>query len=124
MALGADENGMISRRCHRVGRLPAGEVFSLRADPRLAVWTRHHDAAPGYLQEFLPGASLLGRDREIDKTDLLRAAVMVDLLKAARIFVGMTVNEILARLKSLGDDARRAHGGRVSGTCDSQKNQE
>ena len=70
VALGADENGLISRRCHRVGRLPAGEVFSLRADPRLAVWTRHHDAAPGYLQEFLPGASLLGRDREIDKTDL------------------------------------------------------
>ena len=34
---------------------------------------------------------------------------MVDLLSAARIIVGMTVNEILARLKSLGDDARRAH---------------
>ena len=26
-----------------------------------------------------------------------------------RIIFGMTVNEILARLKSLGDDARRAH---------------
>ena len=28
---------------------------------------------------------------------------------APRIIVGMTVNEILARLESLGDDARRAH---------------
>ena len=34
---------------------------------------------------------------------------MVGLLRVARIIVGMTVNEILARLKSLGDDARRAH---------------
>src|SRR5206468_5977344 len=30
-------------------------------------------------------------------------------IRVARIIVGMTVNEILARLKSLGDDARRAH---------------
>ena len=29
--------------------------------------------------------------------------------RVARIIVGMTINEILARLKSLGDDARRAH---------------
>ena len=29
--------------------------------------------------------------------------------RAARIIVGMTVNAILAQLKSLGDDARRAH---------------
>ena len=35
--------------------------------------------------------------------------VIVDLLGVARIVVGMTVNEILARLKSLGDDARRKH---------------
>ena len=35
--------------------------------------------------------------------------VMVGLLRAACIIVGMTVNEILAQLKSLGDDARRAH---------------
>ena len=34
---------------------------------------------------------------------------MVVLLRVARIIVGMTVNEILARLESLGDDARRAH---------------
>src|SRR4030095_5161814 len=34
---------------------------------------------------------------------------MVDLLRVARILAGMTVNEILARFKSLGDDARRAH---------------
>ena len=33
----------------------------------------------------------------------------VGLLRVARIIVGMTINEILARLKSLGDDARRAH---------------
>ena len=31
------------------------------------------------------------------------------LLRGARIIVAMTVNEILAQLKSLGDDARRAH---------------
>lgn len=34
---------------------------------------------------------------------------MVGLLRVARIIVGMSVNEILAQLKSLGDDARRAH---------------
>ena len=34
---------------------------------------------------------------------------MVGLLRVSRIIVGMTVNEILARLESLGDDARRAH---------------
>lgn len=34
---------------------------------------------------------------------------MVGLLRVARIIVGMTVNEILAQLKSLGDDARRKH---------------
>ena len=34
---------------------------------------------------------------------------MVGLLKVSRIIVGMTVNEVLARLKSLGDDVRRAH---------------
>ena len=34
---------------------------------------------------------------------------MVGWLRVAHIIVGMTVNEILARLKSLGDDARRAH---------------
>jgi len=34
---------------------------------------------------------------------------MVGLLWVARIIVAMTVHEILARLKSLGDDARRAH---------------
>ena len=34
---------------------------------------------------------------------------MVGLLRVSRIIVGMTVNEILAQLKSLGDDARRAH---------------
>ena len=35
--------------------------------------------------------------------------VKVALLGVASIIVAMTVNEILARLKSLGDDARRAH---------------
>jgi 3-methyladenine DNA glycosylase AlkD len=35
--------------------------------------------------------------------------VMVGLLRIARIIVAMTVKEILAQLKSLGDDARRAH---------------
>ena len=34
---------------------------------------------------------------------------MVGLLRVSRIIVGMTVNEILAQLKSLGDNARRAH---------------
>src|SRR5207247_4846667 len=34
---------------------------------------------------------------------------VVGLLRVARIILGMTVTEILARLKSLGDDARRAH---------------
>src|SRR6476469_5504304 len=34
---------------------------------------------------------------------------MVGLLRIAGIIVGMTINEILARLKSLGDDARRTH---------------
>jgi 3-methyladenine DNA glycosylase AlkD len=34
---------------------------------------------------------------------------MVGLLRFASIIVGMTVKEILARLKSLGDDARRKH---------------
>src|SRR5215831_18302022 len=34
---------------------------------------------------------------------------MVDLMRVARIIVGMTVNEVLAQLESLGDDARRAH---------------
>src|SRR5262249_56361923 len=34
---------------------------------------------------------------------------MVGLPGTARRIVGMTVKEILARLKSLGDDARRAH---------------
>src|SRR5215471_8304837 len=34
---------------------------------------------------------------------------MLGLLRVARIIVAMTINEILARLKSLGDDARRAH---------------
>src|SRR5918994_6129353 len=34
---------------------------------------------------------------------------MIGLLGVARIMVGMTVKEILARLESLGDDARRAH---------------
>ena len=37
------------------------------------------------------------------------SAVVVGLPGVASIIVGMTVNEILARLKSLGDDARRAH---------------
>ena len=34
---------------------------------------------------------------------------MLGMLRVARIIVGMTVNEILAQLESLGDDARRAH---------------
>ena len=34
---------------------------------------------------------------------------MVGLLRVSRRIVGMTVNEILAQLESLGDDARRAH---------------
>src|SRR6187401_1886881 len=34
---------------------------------------------------------------------------MVGLLRVADIIAGMTVHEILARLKSLGDNARRAH---------------
>src|SRR5262245_55455837 len=34
---------------------------------------------------------------------------MVGLPGVARIIIGMTVNEVLARLESLGDDARRAH---------------
>jgi 3-methyladenine DNA glycosylase AlkD len=34
---------------------------------------------------------------------------MVGLTRAARIIAGMTVEEVLAKLKSLGDDARRAH---------------
>jgi 3-methyladenine DNA glycosylase AlkD len=34
---------------------------------------------------------------------------MVGLLRVVRIIFGMTVNGIIARLKSLGDDARRAH---------------
>jgi pyruvate carboxylase len=34
---------------------------------------------------------------------------MVALRRVARIIVGMTVKEILAQLKSLGDDARRKH---------------
>src|SRR6186713_1351017 len=34
---------------------------------------------------------------------------MVDSLGVARILVGMTVNEILAQLESLANDARRAH---------------
>ncbi len=34
---------------------------------------------------------------------------MVGLLRVARIIVGMTVKELLTRLKSLGDDARRKH---------------
>jgi 3-methyladenine DNA glycosylase AlkD len=42
-------------------------------------------------------------------TELQGKTVMVDSLGVARIIVGMTVDEILARLKSLGDDARRAH---------------
>src|SRR5262249_29689181 len=35
--------------------------------------------------------------------------VIIGLLGIASIIAGMTVHEILARLKSLGDDARRAH---------------
>jgi 3-methyladenine DNA glycosylase AlkD len=35
--------------------------------------------------------------------------VTVDLSVVARMIVGMTVDEILSRLRSLGDDARRAH---------------
>jgi hypothetical protein len=38
-----------------------------------------------------------------------RERVLVVLLRVARIIVGMTVTEILAQLKSLGDDARRVH---------------
>src|SRR5690349_4117498 len=34
---------------------------------------------------------------------------MVGLTGAARIIAGMNVKEVLAKLKSLGDDARRAH---------------
>ena len=34
---------------------------------------------------------------------------MVALVRVASIIVAMTVNEIVARLESLGDDARRAH---------------
>ncbi len=34
---------------------------------------------------------------------------MVGLFRGARIIVGMTVNEILAQLKALGDDTRRKH---------------
>src|SRR3954469_25919675 len=34
---------------------------------------------------------------------------MVGMLRVARIIVGMTVNEILAQLESLGNGARRAH---------------
>src|SRR6516165_8758292 len=41
---------------------------------------------------------------------------MVDLLRAARIIDGMTVNDILARLQSLGDDARRAHNTKAGAT--------
>ena len=34
---------------------------------------------------------------------------MVGLIRVSRRIVGMNVNEILAQLESLGDDARRAH---------------
>lgn len=37
------------------------------------------------------------------------ATVMVGLFRVSRIIAGMTVKEILARLQSLGDEARRAH---------------
>ena len=40
---------------------------------------------------------------------------MVGLLRVSRIIVGMTVNEILTRLESLGDDARRAHNTKAGG---------
>jgi hypothetical protein len=42
-----------------------------------------------------------------DTTDLQAAPVIVDLLRVARIFVGMTVKEILAQLKSLGESTTR-----------------
>src|SRR5262245_18308257 len=41
------------------------------------------------------------------------------MLRVARIIVGMTVNEILAKLESLGDAARRAHNTKV-GAPDNQ----
>jgi 3-methyladenine DNA glycosylase AlkD len=44
---------------------------------------------------------------------------MVGLLRVSRRIVGMTVNEILTRLKSLGDDARRAHNA-MAGVPDNQ----
>ena len=44
---------------------------------------------------------------------------MVGLLRVSRIIVGMTVNEILTRLESLGDDARRAHN-TIAGAPDNQ----
>jgi 3-methyladenine DNA glycosylase AlkD len=44
---------------------------------------------------------------------------MVGLLRVARIIVGMTIDEILAQLKSLGDLARRAHNTRA-GASDNQ----
>ena len=42
-------------------------------------------------------------------TELQGNTVIVDLLGVPRIIPGMTVKQILARLESLGDDARRAH---------------
>lgn len=39
----------------------------------------------------------------------MEEAILIDLLGVARIVADMTVHEILAQLKSLGDDARRAH---------------
>lgn len=45
--------------------------------------------------------------------------VTVGMLKVARIIVGMNVNEILAQLKSLGNDSRRAHNTK-SGAPDNQ----
>ena len=44
---------------------------------------------------------------------------MVGLLQVVRIIVGMTVKEILAQLKSLGDDARRKHNAKA-GAPDNQ----
>jgi hypothetical protein len=44
-----------------------------------------------------------------DTTDLSRTTVMVGLLRVSRSIVGMIDYEILTRLKSLADDARRAH---------------
>src|SRR5262245_50351287 len=40
---------------------------------------------------------------------LVAMTVMVGLLGIGHIIIGMTVKEILAQLKSLGDDARRKH---------------